>query len=94
MARQSLGKLGNDRVFLRYSLGRGGERCNAEPERRGLPPHHSAVTQLEAAGFDFGKQGSLPGTAFSFEEVSARTPGVPSTGAGPLQGTVNTGAPR
>jgi hypothetical protein len=94
VARQSLGKLGNDRVFLRYSTGEEANAPTPNPNAGGFRRITTAVTQLQAAGFGFGKQGSLPGTAFSFDEVSARTPDVASTGGGPLQGTVNTLTPR
>ena len=36
-----------------------------------------AVTILESAGFGFGKPGSKPGTAYSYDEVSQRTPTDP-----------------
>jgi hypothetical protein len=73
LALQSLGKLGNDRVFMRF----GGRE-----EAQGLPTSGSdgfydvreAVTQLEAAGFGFGKQGSKAGQFYDYDEVSKRTP--------------------
>ncbi len=76
LALQSLGKLGNDRVFMRFA-----ER----EETKGLPSTgqpgfydiRQAVTQLEAAGFGFGKPGSKPGKFYEFDAVSARTPDDP-----------------
>ena len=94
LARQSLGKLGNDRVFLRYSTAETANAPQPNPNAQGFRRITTAVAQLQGAGFGFGQQGSLPGTAFNFDEVSARTPGVGSTGEGPLQGTVNTLTPR
>ena len=94
LARQSLGKLGNDRVFLRYSTAETANAPQPNPNAQGFRRITSAVAQLQGAGFGFGQQGSLPGTAFNFDEVSARTPSVGSTGEGPLQGTVDTLTPR
>ena len=76
LALQSLGKLGNDRVYAKF-----GQR----EEVQGLPTTGQggfykitdAVTVLESAGFGFGKPGSKPGTAFNYDEVSPRTPTVP-----------------
>jgi hypothetical protein len=76
LALQSLGRLGNDRAYAKF----------AQPERaKGLPTNGQpgfykimeAVTVLESAGFGFGKPGSKPGTAFTYDDVSARTPTVP-----------------
>jgi len=76
LALQSLGKLGNDRVFMRFAQ---------TEETQGLPSTgqpgfydiRQAVTQLEAAGFGFGKEGNMPGSFFEFDEVSQRTPDDP-----------------
>ena len=87
LARQSLGKLGNDRVFLRYS-----QREDAQPpipnnpNAAGFRRISSAVAQLQRAGFGFGRQGSMPGTAFNFDTVRQQTP----TGTNDL-GTLPTG---
>ena len=77
LARQSLGLLGNDRAFAKYSqaeeaIGPG----KLAPGADGLPGFRkilTAVAQLEAAGFGFGKAGSLPGRPYGFDTVSART---------------------
>jgi len=59
LALQSLGKLGNDRVFMRYSFSK----------------IEDAVAMLEKAGFGFGKKGSKsPGAFYQFDEVRKRTP--------------------
>ena len=58
LARQSLGKLGNDHTFMVYSF----DDINV------------AVAQLQAAGFGFGAQGSKPGRFYDFDTVSQRTP--------------------
>jgi hypothetical protein len=75
LALQSLGRLGNDRAFMKF-----GQRETAP----GLPTTGQsgfyritdAVTALEAAGFGFGKQGSLPGTFYDYGAVASRTPGA------------------
>ena len=58
LARQSLGKLGNDRVFMVYEF----------------TDILEAVAQLKAAGFGFGEAGSKPGRFYEFDEVRERTP--------------------
>jgi hypothetical protein len=76
LALQSLGKLGNDRVYAKFAQ---------REEVKGLPTTGSpgfykildAVTVLESAGFGFGKPGSKPGTAYDYDTVSARTPTDP-----------------
>ena len=83
LARQSLGKLGNDRAFMRYV-----QNEEADAPNRGAPGFKRievAVSQLEAAGFGFGKAGSKPGQMYDFAEVSQRTPNP---------GGVNTTSPR
>ncbi len=58
LARQSLGKLGNDRVFMKYSFTR----------------IEKAVALLQGAGFGFGKKGKGKGQFYNFDQVSKRTP--------------------
>ncbi len=58
LARQSLGKLGNDRVFMKYGFSNIG----------------TAVSMLQKAGFGFGKKGKGPGAFYSFKDVRKRTP--------------------
>ncbi len=79
LALQSLGRLGNDRVFMRF---RQAEEAPGLPNtgQGGFLRITTAVTQLEAAGFGFGKEGSKPGTFFEFDEVRQRTPSVEETG--------------
>ena len=73
LALQSLGRLGNDRAFMRFAQ---------REETPGLPSTGQpgfykitdAVTQLKAAGFGFGEQGKGPGQFYDFDDVSKRTP--------------------
>jgi hypothetical protein len=76
LALQSLGRLGNDRAFMRFT----------QREENPFPPNTGqlgfgritdAVDQLEAAGFGFGRQGAGPGAFYEFDEVSRRTPNPP-----------------
>jgi len=77
LALQSLGRLGNDRVYAKFA--------QREPVV-GLPTTGvagfykilDAVAVLESAGFGFGKPGSKPGTKYEYAEVAARTPTDPS----------------
>jgi hypothetical protein len=94
LARQSLGKLGNDRVFLRYSTPETANAPSPNPNAQGFRNITTAVRQLQGAGFGFGRPGSLPGTAFDFDVVSQRTRPIGATGEGPLTGDVNTIRPR
>ena len=73
LALQSLGKPGNDRAFMRFAQK---EQTPGLPST-GQPGFYritDAVTQLEAAGFGFGKPGSAAGSFYDFDEVSQRTP--------------------
>ncbi len=77
VARQSLGKLGNDRVFMKF------DDVETAPDapNKGAPGFErieGAVAQLQAAGIGFGKTGSVsPGTFYDFDEVSKSTPTDP-----------------
>ena len=76
LARQSLGKLGNDRVFMKF------DDVETAPDapNEGQPGFEDilgAVKQLQSAGFGFGKEGAKPGRFYEFEEVSKRTPTDP-----------------
>ena len=62
LARQSLGKLGNDRVFMKYSFSK----------------IEVAVSMLQKAGFGFGKTGKGPGAFYNFNDVRKRTPNPPA----------------
>lgn len=73
LARQSLGKLGNDRVFMKFSQ----REEAADAPNAGSPGFtriETAVAQLQAAGFGFGAEGSAPGRFFNFSDVAPRTP--------------------
>lgn len=76
LARQSLGLLGNDRVFMKFDAK---ERAPGAPNRGqpGFDHIGRAVVQLQAAGFGFGAQGATPGRFFHFDEVKQRTPNDP-----------------
>jgi hypothetical protein len=84
LALQSLGRLGNDRAFIRYGQG---EEAPGLPTtgQGGFYDIRVAVTQLQRAGFGFGEQGQGPGAFYDFGAVSARTPDPPE---------VNTRTPR
>jgi hypothetical protein len=73
LALQSLGRLGNDRAFMKFAQR---EQVSGLPTS-GQPGFYridQAVAQLEAAGFGFGREGSKAGTFYDFDEVSRRTP--------------------
>lgn len=76
LARQSLGKLGNDRVFMKFDQR---ESAPDAPNKgqRGFEKITDAVAQLQAAGFGFGAEGAEPGRFYQFATVSARTPTDP-----------------
>ena len=73
LARQSLGKLGNDRVFMKFCQK---ETAPDAPNRgqRGFENILGAVTQLQAAGFGIGAKGATPGRFYDFDEIKQRTP--------------------
>ena len=75
LALQSLGRLGNDRVYAKFAQKEeaGGLPTTGAP---GFYKIMDAVAILESAGFGFGKPGSKPGTAYAYDEVAARTPTV------------------
>jgi len=75
LALQSLGRLGNDRVFMRFG---GREEALGLPTtgQAGFYDIRQAVTQLQAAGFGFGAEGSQPGAFYEYDEVSRRTPDI------------------
>ena len=76
LALQSLGKLGNDRVYAKFAQ----REATTGLPTTGAPGFYKimdAVGILESAGFGFGKPGSKPGTAYDYDEVSARTPTDP-----------------
>ncbi len=73
LALQSLGRLGNDRVYAKFAQREAvpGLPTTGEP---GFYIISQAVAQLESVGFGFGKPGSVAGTKFEYDEVSKRTP--------------------
>lgn len=76
LARQSLGLLGNDRVFMKEHQV---EKAPGAPNygQRGFEDILVAVNQLEAAGFGFGAKGASPGSFYHFDEVKEQTPNDP-----------------
>ncbi|MCP9486245.1 MAG: hypothetical protein MSC30_10305 [Gaiellaceae bacterium MAG52_C11] len=76
LARQSLGKLGNDRVFMKLDDPEGAKDA-PNAGQRGFCDVLVAVAQLQAAGFGFGEPGAQPGQFYDFDEVSRRTPDDP-----------------
>jgi len=76
LARQSLGLLGNDRVFMKFDQREDavGSALRGQP---GFDDILGAVAQLKAAGFGFGARGSRPGRFYDFDAVSRRTPNDP-----------------
>ena len=76
LARQSLGQLGNDRVFCKFDQR---EEAPGAPNFGQYGFHNilGAVAQLQAAGFGFGAEGASPGRFYDFDEVSKRTPTDP-----------------
>lgn len=83
VARQSLGLLGNDRVFTKF-----GQIESAPGPLPGLGGFRNildAVTELESVGFGFGKAGTfqgkmVPGQLYDFDVVRAQTTAVPDPG--------------
>ncbi len=76
LALQSLGHLGNDRVYAKFTQ----REQVADLATTGAPGFFKildAVAILESAGFGFGKPGSKPGTKYEYAEVAARTPTDP-----------------
>ena len=73
LARQSLGKLGNDRVFMKFDQR---ESAPDAPNKgqRGFEDILVAVKQLEAAGFGFGTPGAKPGPVLPTSTTSRSTP--------------------
>jgi hypothetical protein len=71
LALQSLGRLGNDRAFVRFAQA---EEAFPGIPRKGFTDIRDAPKQLQAAGFGFGAQGATPGRFYDFAEVSRRTP--------------------
>jgi len=76
LARQSLGLLGNDRVFMKFDQK---ETAPGAPNRGqpGFDEIQGAVEQLLAAGFNFGAPGARPGSFYNFKEVREKTPTDP-----------------
>jgi hypothetical protein len=76
LARQSLGKLGNDRVFIKFDRAEGAKDA-PNAGQYGFQSINGAVAQLQAAGFGFGEKGKGAGRFYDFDEVRKRTPDDP-----------------
>jgi len=76
LARQSLGKLGNDRAFMKFDQK---ERAPDAPDKgtQGFNNILTAVTRLQSAGFGFDAEGATPGAFYHFDQVKTRTPDDP-----------------
>lgn len=75
LARQSLNKLGNDRIFIRYN---GREKADgASRGQKGFTDILKAVDQLKGAGFGFGQRGDTPGQFYELDNIKGRTPNDP-----------------
>ncbi|MBW3606858.1 MAG: ferritin-like domain-containing protein [Actinobacteria bacterium] len=83
LALQSLGRLGNDRAFMKF----GQREPVAGLPTTGQPGFYKitdAVTILESAGFGFGKASSKAGAFYDYDSVAARTPTAAETGVNTL----------
>ncbi|MGE0028286.1 MAG: hypothetical protein AB7O78_02440 [Thermoleophilia bacterium] len=77
LARQSLGKLGNDRVFMKFSQPEEADAVNQG--QKGFVRIETAVQQLQAAGFGFGAPGAKPGRFYDFDAIVGKGgAGVPN----------------
>jgi hypothetical protein len=76
LARQSLGKLGNDRAFMKAQSV---ETAPGAPNRgqAGFTDILEAAAQLQAAGFGFGARGAGPGAFYEFNTIKGRVPTDP-----------------
>lgn len=73
VARQSLGLLGNDRAFIRYTQI---EQAAGQPDtgKPGFTAIADALVRLQANGIGFDTQGAQPGAFYNVADVNARTP--------------------
>ncbi len=76
LARQSLGLLGNDRVFMRFDNRENAAGVPGAPggPSRGFQKITTAAARLQEAGFGFGAEGASPGKFYDFDQVKKRTP--------------------
>jgi hypothetical protein len=83
LALQSLGRLGNDRAFMKFTQK---ETVADLPTTStgGFFKITDAVTILESVGFGFGKQGSKAGAFYDYDAVAPRTPTPAEAGVNTL----------
>ncbi len=83
LALQSLGRLGNDRAFMKFGQK---EQVPGLPTtgQGGFYKITDAVTILESVGFGFGKEGSKAGAFYDYDVVAARTPSPGEVGINTL----------
>ncbi|MBW3652883.1 MAG: ferritin-like domain-containing protein [Actinobacteria bacterium] len=83
LALQSLGRLGNDRAFMKFGQK---EQVPGLPTtgQGGFYKITDAVTILESVGFGFGKEGSKAGAFYDYDAVAARTPSPGEVGINTL----------
>lgn len=77
LARQSLGQLGNDRVFMPEDQRETAPGSPVRGQRIGFEDITVAVKRLQAAGFGFGEEGATPGAFYRFDRVKERVPNDP-----------------
>lgn len=77
LARQSLGKLGNDRAFVKFAQRERTGNASPNPGQPGFTDIIDAVNQLRAAGYGFGRPEAQPGRFYDFDDVQRRTPVEP-----------------
>jgi Ferritin-like domain len=77
LARQSLGLLGNDRVFMPEHQRETAPGSPVQGQAIGFESILVAVRRLQDAGFGFGEPGARPGRFYNFDTVKERTPTDP-----------------
>jgi hypothetical protein len=75
LALQSLGRLGNDRVFMKFAQKEEvpGLPTTGQPGLYTAPAH---VAALESLGFGFGKEGSAAGAFYDYDAIAPQVPNL------------------
>ena len=84
LALQSLGRLGNDRAFMKFGQREAVEGL-ATTNQAGFYEITDAVRILESLGFGFGRQGSRAGAFYDYDAVAPRTPDPSEAGVNTLR---------